>query len=259
MKIFVLFLLLVSNIVLGKGLGREDLVSIEKVEHDILHNRRLNVSQVLNALEHSKITYPLKVNYLYGGIYYFGDYGLNKDNNKAYHYLKISADNGDATAAYLLGTLLVDDSPLKDVENGIKYLKFASNGGNVDAILNLYEMYRIGEYKDEDKILELLSYAAKNGSEESAIQYADSLFNISLAEQSKTKAQSVTLFLMGYNFKSLKGEKFYLLTGIYGLSNSPIYDESKRDYYLKLAAKEGHKFSIKLLSDFELIRKSNKK
>ncbi|MEM5548449.1 tetratricopeptide repeat protein [Pseudoalteromonas fuliginea] len=253
-KIVILSFLLFSNIIFG----RESLTSFEIIEQDILNNRQLNVSQVLNTLEHSKFIYPHRVNYLYGVIYYFGDYGLNKDNEKAYRYLKISADSGDEAAAYLLGTLLVDDGPLKDIENGIKYLRSASNQGNVDAILNLYEMYRIGKYNDRDNILELLSYAAKNGSEESAIQYAETLFNISLVEQSKKKAQSVALYLLDYSFKSLKGEQFYLLSGIYGLSNSPMHNESKRDYYLNLAAKEGHKFSIKLLSDIELIRKSRK-
>lgn len=253
-KIIILFFFLVSNIVSGKAFEKDHHVTIEMVENDILHNRRLNVSQVLYALERSKVTNPIKVNYLYGVIYYFGDYGLDKDNDKAYHYLKIPADNGDISAAYLLGTLLVDDSPLKDIENGIEYLKFASDRGSVDAILNLYEMYKIGKYKDEEHILKLLNHAAKNGSEESAIHYADTLFNISLIEQSYKKAQSVVLFLMGYNFKSLKGESFYLLSGIYGLSNSPIYNEVKRDCYLGLAAKEGHIFAIELLHEIDLIR-----
>lgn len=257
-KILILFFLLVSNVISGKGFEKEHLVTIEMVENDILHNRRLNVSQILYALERNKVTNPLKVNYLYGVIYYFGDYGLDKDNDKAYHHLKISAENGDISAAYLLGTLLVDDSPLKDIENGIKYLKFASDRGSVDAILNLYEMYRIGKYKGEDHILKLLSYAAKSGSEESAIQYADTLFNISLIEQSDKKAQAAALFLIDYNFKSLKGEKFYLLSGIYGLSNSPIYNEIKRDHYLNLAAREGHSFAIRLLDEIDLI-KANKK
>lgn len=100
-------------------------------------------------------------------------YTEHGDSDKAFQYARSSWDAGRIKCAYILGSLyLGENSKYRNIQEGMRILKYASQKGDVDAML-LYGIELIKREKYADS-LTVLKQAYNNG-QEMAKPYIDAL------------------------------------------------------------------------------------
>lgn len=111
-----------------------------------------------------------------GELYYSG-YGTDKDLDMALKWYRRAGKYGVLDAKYKAGVMYLQDTHLKDIDEGIEYLSFSSKLGHSQSSFLLGKLYLSGgiveqNYELADEFL-LLAYDQNN---QSAIQYSESLY-----------------------------------------------------------------------------------
>lgn len=252
-KLIVLCLILilsnkaVSSIVVNSEQNIEN-ISFEAIQNDILNKNKLNIKMVLNVLKEHQDIHPDKVNYLLGTIYFFGKYQEKVNVNKAADCLRRSAKNEHAPSLYLLGTILTEpDTSVVEKQEGIYFLSKAADQGSVDAIINLHDMYVKKYFHEKNKLIDWLYYATNAGDEDAAFLYGMMLFDEGEANNNLELIYKAEQHFLNFEFKENELEAIYILSAIYGLSDSPLYNKEKRNRYLVMASERGHDYSTSFI------------
>lgn len=111
--------------------------------------------------------------------YYFGEYGLEKNGDKAVELLGEAAGEGSAVAQRDLAIILENTEP-KDQQKAIEYYKMAVDNENPDAyaLNNLGVCYLTGDGVEVDykKAVELFKKAAELGDDYAKLNLADNYY-----------------------------------------------------------------------------------
>jgi TPR repeat protein len=106
--------------------------------------------------------------YVLGTLYYDGN-GVKPDSQMAAKWIRKSAEQGRADAQLALGNFYFDGEGVRqDYETAVKWYLLAAKKGNVDAEFNMGYMfeYGFGVAKNCDKAEEWYNIAANSGDEE---------------------------------------------------------------------------------------------
>ncbi|ABI73085.1 tetratricopeptide repeat protein [Shewanella frigidimarina] len=87
-----------------------------------------------------------------GELYYSG-YGTDKDLDMALKWYRRAGKYGVLDAKYKAGVLYLQDTPLKDVDEGIDFLKYASKLGHAQSSFLLGKIYLGGGMVEQDLAL----------------------------------------------------------------------------------------------------------
>ena len=248
--VFYLLVMILSSESVGLITGGRlpNTISFETVKHDINHNNEINYKSVLRTLNNYKLAYPDDVNFLYGVIYFFGKYGQEVNVKKAADYLRRSAKNEHAPSLYLLGTILTEpDTSIAEKQEGVYFLSIAAEHGSVDAIINLHDMYVKKYFHAKNKLINWLFYATNTGDEDAAFLYGMMLFEEGEASNNLELIYKAEHHFLNFEFKENELEALYMLSTIYGLSDSPLYNKEKRNRYLVMASERGHDYSTSFI------------
>ncbi|GAA0783119.1 MULTISPECIES: tetratricopeptide repeat protein [Pseudomonadati] len=111
-----------------------------------------------------------------GELYYSG-YGTDKDLDMALKWYRRAGKYGVLDAKYKAGVMYLQDTHLKDIDEGIDYLIYASKLGHSQSSLLLGKLYLGGGIVEQNVKLadEYLSLAYEERNQ-AAIQYAETLY-----------------------------------------------------------------------------------
>jgi TPR repeat protein len=187
--------------------------------------------------------------FMLGESYYFGAY-RSRDVGLAVENLifSLTANDKNQKAHYLLGTIYAVESEYFNKKLAVKHLRLATEVGDVDALENLYHLYRRGWMVRTDIYPYLVE--GKSRSEGVALAYAQEKIDICLENMSKGCMVDLCDFLLGYKFKDREGDAMFLLAKIYSLKDLDIFDAKKRDVYLNKSAALGNKEAIRILDGY---------
>ncbi|MCH5217407.1 MAG: SEL1-like repeat protein [Muribaculaceae bacterium] len=104
--------------------------------------------------------------YKLGVAYYFGDMGVEQNNQKYFEYSKMAAEAGNPQGLYNLGYAYDEGiGTMKDEAEAVKWYQKAADAGSVNAYNSLGYMYEEGRgvEKDAEKAFELYLKGAENG------------------------------------------------------------------------------------------------
>ena len=102
--------------------------------------------------------------------------GVDKDEKKAREWYEKSANKGNSSAQFNLGTLLRFD----DVDESVKWLKKAANNGHAPAQNNLGVMYKLGHiggWGNPDEALKWYMMAAEGGNKAGQVNVCAIYYN----------------------------------------------------------------------------------
>ncbi|CAM4213593.1 tetratricopeptide repeat protein [Shewanella livingstonensis] len=84
------------------------------------------------------------------GEFYYAGYGTDKDLDMALKWYRRAGKYGVMDAKYKAGVLYLQDTHLKDIDEGIDYLEYASNRGHSQSSYLLGKMYLSGGMVKQD-------------------------------------------------------------------------------------------------------------
>lgn len=241
----------------GTNAINDKLMTIKQVRSSVLNGKLKNQNVIFTSLDKLMATECAEANYLYAVIYYFGLIG-EKSLEKAVHHLEISAAMNHVEGSYLLGSILLTEFPTDDTKRGVKLLEFAADKGHVDAMFNLFSLFKQGVYTNERAAMKWLMEAAKLGEENSALVYANELYLQAKENKSNEKAEEALKVIKNTHFHEFKGEAYFLNAQIYGNSELPkIYNKDQRDFYLQKSASLGFERAVELWSKYEKLQRES--
>ena len=85
--------------------------------------------------------------------FYYTGYGTDKDLDMALKWYRRAGKYGVLDAKYKAGVLYLQDTPLKDVDEGVEFLKYASKMGHSQSSYLLGKMYLGGGMVEQDLAL----------------------------------------------------------------------------------------------------------
>ncbi|WP_137225583.1 tetratricopeptide repeat protein [Shewanella sp. MEBiC00475] len=109
------------------------------------------------------------------GEFYYAGYGTDKDLDMALKWYRRAGKNGVMDAKYKAGVLHLQDTHLKDIDEGVEYLEYASKMGHGQSSYLLGKMYLGGGMVKQDLALadqylarayEEMNFAARNYGQE---------------------------------------------------------------------------------------------
>ncbi|KAF0976588.1 hypothetical protein FDP41_004487 [Naegleria fowleri] len=201
-----------------------------------------SISQ-LRKLDLSLCSFSPCAFYNAGYKYYNGGDGIIQDYAKAFRYFELSAlKESDKDAYYFLGMMSLRGNVPQNTLKGIEYLEESSKLGDVDALLELGQLYISGILVEQDsqKAFQYFEHAAKNHDPAVLIKLAYLYYlgygtcqNLQLAheyyELAAKQNAPVALLSLGYlYFNGMGVEK----------------DERKALAYYDLAAKQHHDLTL---------------
>lgn len=175
-----------------------------------------------------------------GACYHYGD-GTDVDIKEAIKYYMRAIEEGSFTTARNLGLLLIkgyDEYEIKaDYKEGMKYLKFASENGDTDAMH--YYSVNVANNKSTVKEIELMEYYLKKGVylkvDDLILIYAQLLYKGNVLPQDKVKA--ARYFKMCADLGNIYGMRMYGNCLYDGIGVEKNLDETLT--YFKMAADYG--------------------
>lgn len=196
------------------------------------------------------VTDKSQYHFVLGEDYYFGEY-RNRDVSMAVDNLlsSLKADDRNPKANYLLGTIYAVERNYFNKELAVKHLKRATDSGDVDALENLYHLYRRGWLVRSDIYPYLV--AGKSSSESVALAYAQEQLGICSEDVSNVCMVKLSDFLLARQFKDRESDAMFLLAKIYSKADLAIFDAQKRDFYLSKSADLGNKDAIRILEGYK--------
>ena len=175
-------------------------------------------------------------------------FGFERDFEKIAHYCRMAANQGHVNAAYQMHILYHYRYIEMNINENIKYLKMAADGGNAEAANKLGGWYHQGCYveKDEDKSLEWYNKAVKLGSPAAF----KSLQRKGLDEDSRRKIETLQRSVAA-NDPDAEFEYAKLLWSGIGVEKDQI---KAKEFFFKLSQK-GHPEAARIYNDILLFEK----
>ncbi|ALO44219.1 hypothetical protein [Pseudoalteromonas phenolica] len=91
------------------------------------------------------------------------------------------------------------------------------------------------------------------GDKDIVIQFGKVMLDIYLEKPDKQKMLSVLSSIENIDLTGYEGQYYNLLSGYYGFTTSPLFDESKSNNYLFKSHEHGYAAATKLLVGMELL------
>ncbi|RZM78360.1 hypothetical protein C3B51_14370 [Pseudoalteromonas rubra] len=228
-------------------------LTLEDVEVDIFREGKLKQDDVMDLLLSDSHEDENLSNYLLSLVYGYGLYGVEKNIEKSESYFLPLLDLKYRDIFFVAGTFWSNSSNPEKFKKGVVLLERAAEEGDLDALYNLYSLYDHGRYSNKNKLGDILARNYNKGSKEIALQYGKVMMDVLIEKQDKIRMLKVLDNLSRISFKGHEGEYYYVLAGFYGYSNTPLYDEEKRDYYLMLSYENGYDAAEKLLKGMGML------
>lgn len=233
--------------------SKEDSLQLEDVIADMKSNEVLEWAEIDVLINKGIEDEQAEAYFIKGYVHFFGIYNNTKDLKTSTSYLKKAVAKNYQEARFYLGTVLLEQNEPAAVD----VLLELSKEGDIDAIINLYQAYKKGLYKDQEKLKALLTLASDAGDDEAAICYGRLVLNESInindsgAIINMIKYLSVRAESKGFSNDMYKHLYYHFFT-VYSLPRSPLKNEKYSKYYLKQAAENGHEHAIKLIKQTNL-------
>ena len=183
------------------------------------------------------------------GYFYMDGVILNRDTEKAIHYLSLSAQQNFAAAQHNLGLIYYDK---KDIDKSIHYFSLASEQ-NFSQAQNMLGIIYLREKKDEKKSFEYFLRAADNNHPESQYYAAEMYAKGKSTNRDMSKA--IHYYTLAAEQKNI--DAMYELGKIYKDGRYITGNINKAIEYLTLAANQGSLESQNLLGLIYMERRYN--
>ncbi|AZZ96408.1 hypothetical protein [Pseudoalteromonas sp. R3] len=228
-------------------------LTLKDVEVDIFKEGKLKKDDVMSLLLSGSHEDKNLSNYLLSLVYGYGLYGVEKNIEKSEYYFLPLLELKYRDIFFVAGTFWSNSRNPEKFKRGVILLEKASEEGDLDALYNLYSLYNHGRYTNKDKLGDILGRNYDKGDKEIALQYGKVMIDGLIEKQDKLGMLKVLDNLSRISFKGYEGEYYYVLAGFYGYTNSPLYDEEKRNYYLIRSYENGYYAAEKLLKGMGML------
>lgn len=168
---------------------------------------------------------------------------MSKHTKQNIYHLTIAAEQGEAYAQFLLGSMLATGQGVqKDEAQAVEWFTKSAQQGNIQAQFNLACMYKegLGVAKDEAKAQLLVEKAAKQGDERA--QFALGLIYGGGQGVLQNESEAFEWFKKSANQGFAEAQ--FALGIMYGKGQGVAKDEAQAEIWIKKAADQGQKEAI---------------
>lgn len=233
----------------------ENTLTFDGIMADIDGPQSLNKDSLLEFLNFNLKKGDATASHILAYIYYTGSYGTEIDIERAISLLSLPVEEGIPDAKHLLGTILATHDGADNLSRGISLLESASEDGITDSSVNLYALYQKGKYSNVEFLSRSLKEASEQGDFMAAVYWGHVILDRSVSQKDHALLSDAVSYLQerfksGEYTREDRRDIYYLFVGIYGLPDSPLYDEFLRDFYMKRASENGHPMAEEFVREY---------